>query len=309
MLSLGLCRLCEDVRELELSHIMPKFVFRWQHDTAVSAIRDSESPNRRSQDGRKQPFLCSQCEDRLQSFETPFASKVFHPAHQPVESLPSVLNYGTFGLKFAVSVSWRALRLWSEDPRFPEILGPVKHALALRALQRWRSFLLGEVPHPAEFEQHLLTLSFTETAIPGQSPSFNRYALRAVDQTFAHSSEIMFVYSKLGRVVIFGMLPPSARVPGWRNTKLHVSRGVIPLRDAILEIPQAIADFMNARAEYGAQTIASVSPRQQALIDRAFQERIRTNPSGELFEALVRDYELFGDEALNRKFPDDDRNA
>lgn len=301
MLTSGICRLCEQTRDLEESHILPKFVIRWQRETAVSAIRDSDNPNRRSQDGKKLPFLCSECEDRLEKFETPFAAQVFRPAHRVPDELPLAVKYGRFALAFAVSVSWRALQFWSEDPRFPSVLGDEKLNIAKRALHRWRAFLLNDVPHPAEFEQHVLALSFTETAIPGQSPSFNRYAVRAVDQCFAHSSEVMFVYSKLGRLAIFGILPPSSDVPGWRNTKLHVKTGSIPLREAIVEIPGAIAEFMNERAEYAAQTIASVSPRQQAKIQAALNERLASNPTGELFEALVRDYDLFGEAAIGGK--------
>lgn len=305
----GICRLCEQERQLEVSHILPRFVVKWQRDTAVSAIREVERPNVRTQDGTKLPFLCSDCEDRFESYETPFAASVFHRVHQPLEALPTQVSYGRFGLKFAVSVSWRLLRYWSENERFAAVVGGEKYALVQRALARWRQFLLDDAPHPAEFEQHVLPLNLVERPIAGQSPSFNRYAVRAVEHSFAHSSEIMFVYSKLGRLVVFGMLPPYPRVPGWRGTKLHVNKGVIVLRNAIIEIPEPIADFLNDRAEYAARSIVSISPRQKSKIDIALRDRLATNPTGELFEALIRDYEQFGDEAINRKFPDDGRNA
>lgn len=306
MLERGKCRLCLQDRELEQSHITPKFVIRWQHETAVSPIREAERPNLRVQDGKKAPFLCSACEDRFEKHETQFARQIFHPIHGASDLMPSEASYGAFALKFAVSVSWRALKFWSEDARFPDIVGEEKQRLINRALEKWRRFLLDQVPHPAEFEQHVLALSLVEVPIPGQSPSFNRYAMRAVEQSFAHSSEIMFVYSKLGRLALFGMIPPYPRVPGWHNTKLHVRKGAIPLKKATVEIPQAIAELMNERAEYTARAIASVSPTQRAKIDATFNQRIRTNPTGELFDALARDCELFGDDAVNRKFSEDD---
>ncbi len=293
----GICRLCEQPRDLEESHILPRFVIRWQRDTAVSAIREAEKPNVRTQDGTKLPFLCSECEDRFEKAETPFASRIFHPAHLPIATMPEQVAYESYGLKFAVSVSWRVLQYWSENERFATVLGPDKCALVRRALTRWRDFLLERAPHPSEFEQHMFPLHLTEEPIAAQSPSFNRYALRAVEHSFAHSSEIMFVYSKLGRLVLFGMLPPYPRVPGWRGTKLHVRKGVLALRNAWIEIPGAIAEFMNDRAEYAARSMASVSPRQKAKIDAAFRQRVASEPTGEMFEALIRDYELFGDKA------------
>src|SRR5215213_173026 len=122
----GVCRLCDRRRYLEESHILPKFVIRWQRDTSVSPIRDSARPNVRVQDGTKLPFLCSECEDVLQKFETPFASEVFHPAHLPFETRPNEIPYKAYALKFAVSVSWRVLQYWSEDPRFLGVISAEK---------------------------------------------------------------------------------------------------------------------------------------------------------------------------------------
>src|SRR6266852_6963280 len=89
----GICRLCQQTGNLEESHILPRFVIRWQRDTAVSAIREAERPNVRTQDGTKLPFLCSKCEDRFEKWETPFATEVFHPAHRPIATMPEQVRY------------------------------------------------------------------------------------------------------------------------------------------------------------------------------------------------------------------------
>src|SRR5438874_2059789 len=112
----GTCRLCERSRPLELSHIIPKFVIRWQRNTAVVPIRESNKPNVRSQDGTKLPFLCSECEHRFEKWETLFAARLFEPAHRDLASMPASVEYGSWCLKLAVSVSWRVLKYWSEDP-------------------------------------------------------------------------------------------------------------------------------------------------------------------------------------------------
>jgi hypothetical protein len=291
----GICRLCELHRDLEESHILPKFVIRWQNDTAVGPLREAERPNIRIQDGTKLPFLCSECEDLFASWETPFAAKIFAPLHRPV--IPSNANYGSWCLKFAVSVSWRVLRYWSEDPRFSG-LSDDKKTLVERALTCWREFLLDRKEHPSEFEQHVLPLSSVEQTIPGLSARFNRYVMRAVDHVFAHSSQIMYVYSKLGRLVLFGMLPADGHVPGWRNTKLHVKRGTLQFRDTLVEVPEEIFHFMSDRADWAARALASMSPRQKVKVEAAQARALRDSPDGEFFQALLRDYELFGDQAL-----------
>lgn len=295
----GACRLCDRVGQLEVSHIIPKFVIRWQNDTSVSPLRASERPNVRVQDGTKLRFLCGDCEDLFEKWETAFAPTVFAPLHRPVDEIPTDVAYGAWGLKFAVSVSWRVLKFWSEHPRFGEVLGD-RRKLVDAALQRWAEFLRGDAPHPARFEQHVLPLALVDKPIPNLSPSFNRYVARAVDHTFVHGSEVMFVYSKLGRLVIFGFLPPEGRPPGWHGTKLHVKHGRLRLRDHFVEVPEEVIRFMSERADDAARLLASVSPKQRAKIDDAFAKRLAEDTTGELFDAILRDYDLFGDDALRR---------
>jgi hypothetical protein len=212
--------------------------------------------------------------------------------------MPVTVKYGRWCLKFAVSVSWRVLKYWSEDPRYASLLLE-KRLLAERALQQWRKFLLDETPNPAEFEQHILPVGMVKKPVPGMSPWFNRYAARAVDHTFAFSSEIMFVFSKLGHLSIFGMIPPEPRVPGWTGTKLHVRSGHVALGgDAWIEIPGAIVEFMSSRADHAAAVMGSLSAPQQ---EKALKALRNANVDGELFEAFLRDFQLFGDAALGQR--------
>jgi len=50
----GSCRLCSRARELQLSHIVPAFVYRWLKDlSGTGFLRFGKNPNRREQDGLK----------------------------------------------------------------------------------------------------------------------------------------------------------------------------------------------------------------------------------------------------------------
>lgn len=57
------CALCRENKELELSHIVPKFVIRYLKKTSTGAIRNMENPNKIAQDGEKHYLLCGDCED------------------------------------------------------------------------------------------------------------------------------------------------------------------------------------------------------------------------------------------------------
>jgi hypothetical protein len=52
--------------------------------------------------------------------------------------------------------------------------------------------------------------------------------------------------------------------------------------------------------------MSNLSDRQQQLATDRFNKNLKTNPGAPLFEALVRDYELFGDAALKPSSPGGD---
>lgn len=158
---------------LEESHIVPKFVYRWLRKSSASwYLRFTANPNKRVQDGTKYYLLCSECEDRLEKWETRFSKSVFYPYLQDFWFHGS---YGDWLIKFSVSITWRALSYIRETQGieyFSEDLG----AHADSADQTWREFMLGEAPHPGKFEQHLVLLDAIEShTTPGLPATMNRY--------------------------------------------------------------------------------------------------------------------------------------
>ena len=67
----GICRLCYCDAELQESHVIPAFVFRWLRETGPTPhMRISDEPNRRVQDGLKYPWLCRDCEQMLGGWQS-----------------------------------------------------------------------------------------------------------------------------------------------------------------------------------------------------------------------------------------------
>src|ERR1700733_10651325 len=105
----GICRLCHIRAELQGSHIIPAFVFRWRKDTAPTPyMRASDNPNRRVQDGPTEFWMCSNCEQKLGDWERKFSCTVFRSL---TENGTCRVQYGDWLLKFCVSISWRILLL------------------------------------------------------------------------------------------------------------------------------------------------------------------------------------------------------
>jgi hypothetical protein len=77
------CRLCGETKELQESHILPGFGYRWMKETSATGyLRFGPQPNRRVQDGVKVFLLCADCEQRFNLWETQFANRIFHPMTQ-----------------------------------------------------------------------------------------------------------------------------------------------------------------------------------------------------------------------------------
>lgn len=102
------CRLCNEDKKLEQSHIIPKFIFRWIKKTSLTGkLRNNTTPDRRSEDGDRLPFLCSECEDLFNKYETNFANNLFKLA---TEDNLSQIPFTDELLKFIVSIIWRSLK-------------------------------------------------------------------------------------------------------------------------------------------------------------------------------------------------------
>lgn len=104
---IGTCRLCNKEANLEVSHILPKFIFKYHKKTSPTGnIRSTKNPNLTTRDGEKLPFLCSECEDIFSKWETRFATDIFHP-YQNNEL--TKFTYGDWLYKYLASVSFRVL--------------------------------------------------------------------------------------------------------------------------------------------------------------------------------------------------------
>lgn len=198
-LTLKQCRLCFGQHELLESHFVPAFVYRWMKKSGTGRLRDPSAPNQPRQDGRKLPFLCEVCEERFNKPETWFASTVFHPA---VMNRTLSRRYGPDLYYFCVSVLWRYLALSVlEDPA--ETWGGYGGELAL-AERSWRSYLLGTSPPKHSKRVHLARL---ESFVGEQPyPGTNMYLRRAVDAAIGSGPNQCFVYVKLPRFIILGLI-------------------------------------------------------------------------------------------------------
>jgi hypothetical protein len=290
---MGQCRLCHREAELQESHILPRFVWKWLKDSSPTGhLRGSQTPNRRIQDGQKDYLLCWDCEQRFARWEREFASQVFLPLHQ---NTATEFKYGSWGLQFAASVVWRVL-VFLRQSGLNHLTG-AQQSDADRAERRWREFLTGAAVSPGSQEVHLIPLDVIEKASGGKlSPFMNRYLLRAAHSDVLAGSRSVLVYAKLCRVLLLGFV----QVPelgAWRSSRLAVKRGHLGA-PITYTVPGGLYDHMNSRADMMAKTFASLSPTQSGKVQREVEANLDELANSEVFRAMQADVHHSGKDAF-----------
>ncbi len=221
------CKLCGNIGELELSHIFPKFLFRWLKKTGTGRLRGTANINQPVQDGLRAPFLCGSCEDLFSKAETWFSKRVFYPV---VDESYDSFEYTEELFYFVISVAWRLLRY--------SLLDVYKdwkcHSKLLIAEKEWREYLLYRTPVINFGELHLIAGVdiFTDAEEIPERLIF--YMGRAVDGNVGEGDEDCMVYVKLPRFVfilpIYGMERDKMI-----NTQININGGHYHLERARIE--------------------------------------------------------------------------
>lgn len=278
----GVCALCKNERELKLSHIIPDFIGRhFKKTSSTGYLRNIVNPNVRVQDLMKEYLLCSECEQRLSTWEKKFADYVFYPfAKRNLKEL----RYENWLKKFIVSIHWRIgiTGLNSELDR-SDSLYPFFHKI----LEGWRRYLLDLPEADIRSKHHIFFIDEVniEYDVPVEEPDFypvDSYTFRSLDFSVSSRNDLgnkyLFVWTKLpeGIALVSNIIPVNPI--GWENTEVNES-GLICLED------QQVGILFNRILEIRCGRIAgmleesNISQKQLSKIYQDVRKRIVMNPS------------------------------
>ncbi len=276
------CRLCGEKKKLEVSHIIPKFVFRHQKNTSPTGfIRTTNNPNKATQDGIKLPFLCGDCEDIFSVWETIFANNIFYPYQK---SEKQVFEYEEWLAKYLASVSFRVLVYVYEDCKLdyfsPEMLPYVD-----KAITNLKLYLLGQVEHPQDQRQLLLLLDTVDAeSIKSYPDNFNLYLSRAIELDVITTDEESFIYIKYLR---FLQLCPIKLVTnkGWRSARVNPKKGILRVQDH--ELPDYIGKKMIKSTSLLTSSKEDISEKQLDVIDTRVKNNLNKVIESEIGKATL----------------------
>lgn len=255
------CKLCGSNEKLEISHILPKFIFRYQKKTSPTGfIRTTENPNKTVQDGIKTEFLCGKCEDILSVWETKFANEIFYP----YQNNPAVkIEYGKWLSKYLASVSFRVLSYHHHNNMLSHFDDEMLNCVPT-AIDNLCNFILDKNPHPKEQRQLLILLDTlnpqTSTFI---SQDFNLYLSRAIDIDIITNDSDSFIYIKY--LKFLQLCPIKLKTnKGWKTARINNSQGVLQPQNQ--ELPDYVVHRLKKGAAMLEDSIGNVSENQAKII-------------------------------------------
>lgn len=191
------CKLCHKEKDLQESHIIPKFVYKWMKLTGNGRFRQGLNINKPIQDGIKEFLLCRDCEQKFSKREDWFKKYVFSSYIDKNETtfFPSDnLKY------FTVSLLWRVLVYFKDDGnnyKFKEKLD--------EAEIEWRKYLYENEGFKKYNSFHLMC-NPDDIEIPNAPQNIYSYLLRDADIEIGEGDGECFIYAKFARFIFIGVI-------------------------------------------------------------------------------------------------------
>lgn len=146
-----------------------------------------------------------------------------------------------------------------------------------------------------QFRQYIYPLDQIAAASGEFAPNINRYLMRAIDMDLCESRSSTFVYSKLGRFIILGVISQSDAA-SWQGGKIHASEGAVESRRYVM--PVGFGSYLNSRAKKIDEALASISDRQYQKVQDGIKANAHNFVKSDSFVAMQADIEMFGDDAF-----------
>lgn len=195
------CALCQESKELKISHIIPKFIAKWIKMTSdTGKFRDLDY--KRIQDSTKLYFLCEDCENTLSVYEKYFAEKIFHPT---VNSTSTDVSYDIRLLKFIVSISWRVLKvvLNNREKNAEEINEDL-----INVEKNWRDFLEGRSSNTSTSHYLAHTVCNLNFMDDFKKP-WKKFTERAIGYGYDSYDDVDFIWCQIPYHFVISPVNPS----------------------------------------------------------------------------------------------------
>ncbi|MFV0305543.1 MAG: hypothetical protein ACK5IC_08705 [Moheibacter sp.] len=224
------CKLHNGEAELCISHIIPKFVYKWMKETGPGRLRQMKDFKRPVQDGIKGKMLCLECERKFNIYETWFKKNVFDKyLKQNIFEFTSTKELGYF----IISILWRVLVIFKDDGNnyfFKSNLD--------KAEIEWKNYLNKNLAIQNYKNFHLILIDNSYFV----SEKSDLYFSRSVDIDIVQSNSLCFIYAKFSRFIIIGEIIGCEEL-SFKNTQVEIGEKLNNKN----QIFEGLGDFFKSR--------------------------------------------------------------
>ncbi|GAU76407.1 hypothetical protein [Fusibacter sp. 3D3] len=286
------CALCGNFRELEESHIIPKFVMRHLKKTAHGEIRSIENPNAVIQDSEKHYMLCGECEDLFSKKETKFANHFFYPYQK---NSVKEFDYDEDLYYLLTSISWRSLYQDILDfVQNPEQVGIDLDTLNcfIEKESEIKKYLLGKTNNVEGIENHIFFFDDIKefSNMPKEVKPHSTFHRGETSYTFFNKTEgTLATITNMMGIVLF-TLYKKGKLEVWENTQIINGIGRIEALNQIIQsvCGNELIDIMN-RVKGKSDNL---SEKQKEKIIKRIDDDLEGFIKSESFEAIQKDAAL-----------------
>ena len=234
-INLKKCALCDRETDLQLSHIIPKFVGRHLKKTSIGNIRNLEDYNNIIQDIEKHYMLCHDCEELFSASERWFANNVFYPWQKDKKD---EIQYNKHLHYFITSLSWRSLYL--------DILFHVKNndidILSLNKMieseKIMKEYLLNNREDTGLIENHIFFFDRVEEVVSKNDKTFylspHVTVHRSITSYSVTSGDTIFTVSNLMGIIVVTLYYKGI-CEKWSGTKIKCGSGLLSAKNQIMK--------------------------------------------------------------------------
>lgn len=144
----GQCKLCGQRAEIIDSHVWPQFAYRMFVSNLPKGGQfiDLHTANPKAWKQYTRPWFCEPCDQNLLGKDEKYAAEF---CERVSKARTEVHDYDNRLLRFLVSISWRAAKLWHEQLR-RDVDERTK-----KAYKRWKDYIRGKARDLGPYTQHL----------------------------------------------------------------------------------------------------------------------------------------------------------
>ncbi|MFA6867473.1 MAG: hypothetical protein WCR54_08190 [Clostridia bacterium] len=280
------CALCNNYKQLQLSHIIPKFVYDYIKKTGLLNTRfvmPLENDGKFYQDGDKEYLLCHDCEELFSASEKHFCENIFIPFKK--DGFYKAINYNNSDYFCVASILWRILFCDIRDDNQNFNNEQMQHLRYYENIMK--DFLIGNRTNLGTIKLYIYFFEVIESGESIKDLNIHQSIRRGTSGYTLVSDNVYLVFCNMAGIILIAILEDFKYKEKWQNCEIING-------SAQLQPPQNTSSILWASLIEDIKEIEQkeLSENQQTKIDKKILENKEAYLNSESFKEKINDINL-----------------